>query len=286
MRSIREAGKSTEGGNWKLWKGVDVATVYNSVVFPQRTSKHTLLFTPDALPPYIDDFRDLSVSVRSRLSQHAIDVDEEGLLSQLAQALKTEQAPFPLTVDLTNYGTRPIRLPEGTKFLRLFTDSERHAITGGALQQLVFSKDIQIDGEAGVDWIWKSDEEDASGIYVRIMPDSLVWIPPDYKNSTPITVDTENGSRDKINLLLEPAPIRTQTFWIGETRNVALGVNVEGIIGKPVRIEEDGTVRSSGRHLNSRLIDGGTDWRVRVEVVSSTLADQVPNYVSFYFVSR
>jgi hypothetical protein len=291
--------KPSIGPEVPFWRGPDVELVQDVIVPPGDYKYASVLVRKDGFPGALQDdlglVRNLRASVRSRYAQIGIDVHDHG--EQLYHSLITRSEEFAqndsieLRMQLLNHGMRPVELPVGSRIFRPFYDVGRPKLINEGLEEMIDSGQISIEGEFGPnkDWYYAFDEigENKLGVYVRISDENRMWIPP---GDDPIRIDDNGGNnyRAEIDRLLSPIPESPgQKLWIGETKpHIKLGDSVHGILHRAVLpdVEGKGAREAWGTHVNSYLIDGGTDWRVRVEVLSSTTREHMPNFVYFYFV--
>lgn len=275
----------------KFWKSGDFATM-SAVQLPPRSSSDVLfLFRAENLPRVHAgmEFLDLRPSVRSRYAQGALDMRSDDVANMLLESFYIASAQglfrnggftadFFAQIPLFNRGERTVSLPQGAKVFRLFSDSGKHALSHTDLVVRVESGDIRFEGEEGKEWFFGFDEETATaGICVRILDENRRFIPP---GEEPLLIDESTGDyRFQTDQILEEIPITEERiFWVGETVKITLADSLEGILDKTI---------DRGMHTSSQLFDGSkTNWRARVEVISPTLPELMPNYVFFYFVKR
>lgn len=79
--------------------------------------------------------------------------------------------------------------------------------------------------------------------------------------------------REEIDRLLEPVPeTNEQILWIGETPRITIPNAIEAFLDSAAYslLPSDALEPRRGYHINSRLADAGSDWPIRVEIVSPT----------------
>lgn len=198
--------------------------------------------------------------------------------------------PQEFRIEVKNHSTRPIIIPPGSRLFRFYS-LYGSKILNQELVSSVESGGIKIDGRFGEDWMWslkrKGDREKIDGIIVRIKDENRRWIPPDPDN-TPLSISDEGDYRGGLENFLEPIPQTDEKIlWIGETPKITIRSSLDALVDWMVFQDKNGWNESSnikcGTHINSYIIDGGTDWPVRVEVVSPTTPEKMPNFVLLRF---
>jgi hypothetical protein len=269
-----------------FFKTPDLVTVGSSIIYPGSSSTIRVLVdsqTRSSVKNAINKDR-VRVSIRSRFAQLGLDMHPQKIPA-FAQQLAAADA----TVDfqLHNHALRPIHVPGDTQLLRLFYDPIEAVLTRNELAQAIGAGEIQLGGARGTDWEWAYDDlGKRMGVFVRISnSNSRRWIPPGEE-----VVSISSGDQDyrsKIDSILEPLPEDgRRALWVGETAiKITLGRSIEGILDtRVIHSIDNPSLDSIGMQTNSLLIDSGTKWPVRVEVVSSTDPNLIPNYVRFHFV--
>lgn len=282
-----------------FWVGPDLSLVHDVYVEGNRMVDALLMIQRDQIPPFLKDdyarIKDLRASVRSRYAQLGIEVYDHGedlyqhLLWNSDRLMLENEIPLP--VQIFNRAARPISIGRGSRLFRSFYDGGHH-LTGTDLEQKVNKgedSEIFIDGEQGKDWVWAYEKDKRSkkiGVHVRISDDKRGWIP---RASGPVAISDRDGAnfRQEIDGLLKPVPEDPDMkLWIGETQpRIKLGKSVIGILQPIASQNPDGRfTKQWGAQTNSHLIDPGSNWPIRVEIRSSTLVSEMPNYVYFSFV--
>lgn len=286
--------RSGAGSEGRFWKGPDVETLSDFILHPFGVG-----IVPVALTEQMRSVLEASlvqhpkarkrVSVRSRYALAGLDVDSmmvERRINRSFFQYPSEDSSI-IQVPIRSHAPRPVRLLEGTQLFRFFVDPGMDCIKNENLTSLLRSGGLRLgDGK----WYFRLDPGSGvkMGVFIPIDPGSRRRIRPDSQD--PIVIDGQmTDYRQFLDGFLEPLTFSTtqkDCFWIGETVHLTLPAGVDAIIDGVVRIDKDGRIRrESGRHTNSRLIDGGkTDWGIRVEVVSSIASQRIPNYLALRFV--
>lgn len=285
--------------DFPFWVGPDLSLEHDLYIEPHKEADALLKINYQELPPFLkDDFtkiRDLRASVRSRYAQLGLEVYDHGedlyqyLLWDLPRYSIEHEIPLP--VQVLNRAERSISLGKGARLFRSFYDGGHHLV-GAELEHIVNDGqkgEIFIDGEEGKDWVWAYEGDKRTqkiGVHVKIADDKRGWIP---WSSGPIAISDKGGVdfRSEIDRLLKPVQNNSDVkLWIGETQpRIKLGKNVFGVLQPVASQNPDGRfTKLWGAQTNSHLIDPGSDWPIRVEIRSSTLVSEMPNYVYFSFV--
>jgi hypothetical protein len=301
---LERLSQNVEG---KFWKGPDIVTAGDVTIY--RHTNIPIIITPESLPSLYrcqpEALRYTRTSVRSRYAQLGIDLHDD-IGGQIAQWIVENnkqtsdgriQEQFEARALTFNRCARPIFIPEGTHLFRFFYEHAQPALRGKNLISLVNSGEIKVDGEYGSDWMWSynrngSGEDNIIGINVCIKSEGRKWIPPG--DNKPIVLDlaydaTGYDYRKRIDVILEPIPYdNKEKLWIGETVPVNLGGRIEAILSKiVVRDTSKFEIETLGLQTNSMLIEGGkTDWPIRVEVLSATTPEVIPNFAHLHFVKN
>lgn len=302
---LERFSRNVEG---KFWKGADIVTAEDVTVY--RHTNVPIVITPDSVPPLFglppEALSYAKTSVRSRYAQLGVDLhddiggqiaqwivenDKQTLDGGIHEQLNTKAFVF-------NRCARPISIPKGVHLFRFFYEFAQPMVRGKDLVSLVKAGEIEVDGRYRFDWLWAYNErgkgiDNIVGMQIRIKDEGRRWIPPDPDNK-PIVLDlaydtTGYDYRGKIDAMLEPIPYDTEEkLWIGETVPVNLGKRIEAILDKIVVSDSSKfEIETLGLQTNSRLIDGDrTRWPIRVEVLSATAKEVIPNYVHLHFVAN
>ncbi|KKU94995.1 hypothetical protein A3A64_00850 [Candidatus Gottesmanbacteria bacterium RIFCSPLOWO2_01_FULL_48_11] len=242
------------------------------------------------IPP--EAIKYLHVSMRSRWAQLGLEIsgfsDENGkylLTSQIWKGIQ-QGLTYELPVGIANFGKNPIYIPRGARLFRLYTLLGAWHQNGEKLANLVRSGAISIEGKEGEDWKWfhfgGTTDRNVIGVNLRLKPQRW-WIPPRLEGPSVTVSDAGRNFRDEIDSLMEPVPTTDETvFWVGETTaKITLPQNIYAKLNvAQIEINDHGSPKFALQVL-STLIDGGTDWPLRVEVLSPTI-DPI-NFVSLSF---
>ncbi|HKC14913.1 MAG TPA: hypothetical protein VKC89_03055 [Patescibacteria group bacterium] len=257
-------------------------------------------------------------STRSRYEQVGVDVSH-GAGQLIAESLQ-DDIDHPIAfVSVRNNSERSVSLPQGTRLFRLYIEPSGSDVEGQNLLEMIKKGEIAISGEQGKDWdvafdrltritedgmlqipgvdifgkvhgisgrLAYSGDEGAFGIWLRLDPDKRMWVPPDPDN-LPIELPDNPGLdyRYIVDSYLKPAPVsEILIHWVGETvSKVKINPGVTGIIDRsPLRSK--GNFTHGYQHANSLLLDGGSDWPIRTEILSPTVPESVPNYILLRFI--
>lgn len=289
---VREKLKETLAG--KFWVGPDLATTKESLIEP-----HSLTFIPVLLPenlpllrfhPYA--FSCVYASTRSRYAQMGLEVSRNAG-TEIAKTFQEVSRPdgslvYQAQIPVVNQSARAIHLSCGEKFFYLYWWSGE-TITGQKLVDLVGSA-IKIQGEQGKDWQWwYNSAGETGGIEFLIDPQSRSWIPPDSQPMRIADGPVTNHSRETVDAYLKKPIPRTEKplFWVGETQaEIILDPTVHGLVDMSVTCGIGGCVEKENRDFqtNSVIIQGGnTAGRIRAEVSSPTIEDEIPKAILLRF---
>lgn len=281
-----------------FWKGADIASTQNVIVPRLGYSSVGMNIPHGGLPNFLVQHPELAskirASTRSRWAQLGLEIEDNG--TQLQEALASSSQGFEnpngldISVQVNNHSQRDILIPLGARVFRSFYETEKHKYVGNDLLKVIESKKVAVEGKPGETWeIAYDSKKTPVGMYVKITNDRR-WIPRDRSRNPKLMQISDKGDkyRDEIDQMLVPVPETPQVkLWIGETVRMTLAHEINGILHSAVspNLQGRGSLNSFGTHVNSHLIDGGkTDWGVRVEVNSSTVRAQMPNFAYFYFV--
>lgn len=257
-----------------FWKGEDVPVGKGVVLNARATADMQFTLSPQHLP-HSDDIplNQLRLSVRSRYAQLGIHVGEyipeiDGMLEETGG-----KKPMTITASITNFSARPVRLNEGDGLFRFFHCHRANLIDHYQdLECMIQNGAVKIGGREGMDW---KIDPGQFGIMLRI--NNRRYIPP---NPEPVEIASIGSYREQIDALLGPVPeSETSILWIGETPHVTLDKTIEGVLSQSVVGDSGFTQGKNGVHINSHLIDAGSNWPIRVEVVSPTTPEKMPDFV-------
>lgn len=281
------------GPEGRFWKGPDVETLKEVTIPPLG-----VCIVPVALSEQMRQVLEDSlvwrpgskwrVSVRSRFAQAGLDIDPllVGRRINISLFQVPAQDSSVIQIPITNHAPRPAQLLQGTQLFRFFVDPGMDCIKGEELIGFFRNGGFRTGG-GKLYFRADGENQEETGVFIPIDPESRRRISPD--SQEPIVVDGQmTDYRKFLERFLLPLTFSSRQedcFWIGETVHLTLPFGVDAIIDGVVRIDKEGRIRrESGRHTNSRLIDGRTDWGIRVEVVSSIAAQRIPNYLALRFV--
>lgn len=303
-----------------LWKGPDIVTAESVII--NHYEKVPVVITKQNVPYYytyfdgnpwfIRDFvyesSDILPSVRSRYAQVGLHIDN-GLVKRISEWLHDNthldkkgeyQNNITPVITVENYSSRPVVLNKGAHLFRFFKEDYRSHLQDDELVKAVKLGLIKIQGESFGDWVYSYGQiagrklPRPTGIFIRINPENRGWIPPHPENRPIRIPDSGEGYRETIDSLLKPIPEEKfkRILWIGETIGLTLAPSIDAVLHTVaiggIRPDKDFTDKSAwGTQLNSRVIDGGrTDWPVRVEVLSLTAPEVIPNFVHLHFLKN
>lgn len=273
----------------KFWKSPDIETAADIILSPESVG-----YVPVTIPPNLELFKDLHVdafafvhvSTRSRYAQLGVEVPRDARVT-IPASLKDEiysedSKDLTAFVPVRNLSSRTVEIPQKTRLLQLYIESAVQR-QKQSLLELLENRDVEIGGERGTDWdYWTIDpfgnntsgkvleiDDLLIGLRLRLDPQKRMWLPPDPEGRPfKIPEGTEVDYRKAVNQELKPAPISEKPiFWIGETTSrLALDPGVNALIVATGQ----GDRRRDMRHINSLLIDGGSNWKIRTEIISPT----------------
>ncbi len=233
----------------------------------------------------------LQTSPRSRYAQLGLEVDAQGLqISDLLNSQIRLDGMVEAVAHVSNYSLRSVRLDEGSGLFKLYYDHGARLVNGD-LQKAFDNEDIVISGDPGPDENWDFIRDNRSnsilGVKMRISKDRK-WIPSDQQKGPIQISDMGRNFREEIKQYLNEAPkSSSQKLWIGETESeMTLRGNTHAILHVLATPGGNGktTFADIGVHLNSRVLyPGNTHWPIILEIVSSTVDGEAPEYVNIYF---
>lgn len=248
-----------------FWVGEDLA-LRRGIIVPARGYQIAeVLLNLHELP---DNPSNLDISIRSRYVQLGLDVEYSE--DPITPALMYDEDVVIARLRVNNYAPISAVLLEETPFCRFYRVGERN-IEGEDLDARL-NDDITIAGEKG-SWEKLRDETGKPiGIRFYIDPATRRRILP---IGRPIVLNFNGNYREEIDKYAKPIePNPNESFWFGQTyaqielKNGTIGI-IQDVPG--------------AYHLHSRLIEGGTNWPIRVEMVSATLSTQIPQHVDMVF---
>ncbi len=255
-----------------IWIGTDVAVEKTVVVPPKELTPNVgIAVSRKNLPPDVDITRgamsSLQLSVRSFFAQVGIDIMFHGapLSDEMIEKLRNgENATIP--VDVINHSPRAVELTG--EVMRFFWANDRKRLRGQELLNTVQSGEFAIQGTEGEDWFLGGNDPDrkilttsddaAEGlcVVVRLKPEKY-YVPYD---TEPVRKNNKEKTRDNLAQFLKPIPADEHVeFEISETPKISLGENLVSVINTGAE--------KGQRHINSPLIDSGSDWPIRTETL-------------------
>lgn len=292
----------------------DILAAEPVLIRNHRVKPVSIVVDPEHLPGPAVEFpneEDIFESTRSGWARFGISVKEEAGRDIHREALSRMRnrffEPFIMKVPVHNFAAQDILL-QGT-FFRLFTEGPR--LKGLNLTRNIESvsldkeeipkKPIGISGTFGDDWLYIYDngEEDEArivGVYLKIDPNSRLWIPDKPKLPDPLSLPANyRSARDQkqIDEAMAGVPKTTRNIlWQAKTTSrLVLPLNIHAVLGKAVVTDlskkELDHLNQDGKHThkNSRFLEGHgkTNWRVILEVYGPTDDDISAHYVAVFF---
>jgi hypothetical protein len=255
-----------------FWVSPDITIEKPTLVEPgQNLLNQNIVINVSDLPPGVNLTRgtigSLRVAVRSFYAQTGIEIVLGQANIPEAELIKLkEKGSALIPVDIKNYSNRAVEV--SGRVMRLFWVNDQNRLRGEDLAQAVKNKDIEVEGEEGKDWyiagfnegdkISTTGENGSEGlsIIVKVNPEKY-YIP---FAKVPVKRDESVPIREQLDSLLVKIPEGEKPeLEIGETPRITLGKNTVAIINTGA---ENGQ-----RHINSPLIDPGSDWKIRTEMV-------------------
>ena len=271
------------------WKGVDIVTGESVTLRPNEFQFVPITLPYRALPGRTVDserIATLSSSGQSRLAQIGVVVSSDTpryISDSIRERGLDGFSPtrLPAVAKVYSYFTH-VQIDKGAPLGRLYRPGAE--IVSEELDALINAKKIRVEGRQGVAWdyLYRSvkngdDREHVikkpeyiDGIIVRIEGKRLIIPPTELIKASDIQQALDY--RPKIDKHLKPAEASSKTqLWIGNT-NVVLGMDdeIDAVIDEEVYSSISSAKLKEGfqgRHINARLLDGGKDWQIRVEVL-------------------
>ncbi len=289
----------------QLWVGNNISTAENGMFAPHATTMvgvtcNTQDFPDSRLFSLQDIRRNGFLSFRSRYAQLGLHTDSSvvmnNALSRYQAALASRQDRFNFEVPVSNLSGAPIVIQKDTGLARFYMQPEEF-VKNSELRSLMQNQ-IIIDGKEGRDWAYYREPNmhgipQETGIMLRIKDQGRLYIP---EGDEPILLanNPDNDYRAEVGRFLQPVErlgdYREPILWIGETAPIALGDTVTAIIDKDTYPTSNGRTPNitPSLHIESRLIDPGSIWPIRIEVFSPIRGRDRANWTVFriYHQSR
>lgn len=268
-----------------VWIGPDVAIEKSVVVQPGQLllqGVNIILNKKDL--PMIEITRgamgSLNWSTRSFLAQSGIEIlfHESSLSDNMLKNINDgKNVSVPL--DVINYGQRAVEL-DG-KIMRFFWVNDSKRLRGADLVNTIKSGEFTVEGVEGEDWFLGGSKEDEKIIttgadsnkglcvVLRLKPQKF-YIP---YAPEPIKKNDSKNTRDDLSTVQKPIPDGVElNFEIGETPKIKLGLNIIAVINTGAE--------KGQKHINSPLIDSGSDWPIRTETLHGL------KYIDFFLYRK
>lgn len=280
-----------------VYKTADVPILDSVTIAPGQQEAIRIPLSPsnlpilDKVPIQALDF--MSISVRSRWAQAGLDI---GGPLERATLVHTKPGGFEYSQEhkahiakvwAKNHAARPLNIPAGSNLYRYFYIDDRNQVQGEELAELIRHKDLQIFGRYGEDWsvqseLGKDGKPTPSRICLTVHSETFRAVNP--FDPTPLTVsDDSSDFREELDQALIPAaPSLMRQLLIGETVGVKMPQGVNGKLS-PLSLTPFSLNGFEGSVLNyqtcSRLLDGGRNWPIRVEIETMVYPDVSPRFV-------
>lgn len=287
-----------------LWTSDNIRLVNNAIFAPSGGMGYA---TPVTVECNINDFPDPNkltsssrnqirnrgrLSFRSRYAQLGLHSDSRGIMDQALSAFleaRHEGNPsFTFDVPVMNFAGAPIVVPEGTGLARFYVEPDQFAVNG-ELEKLVKKGEIIIGGDEGQEWKYYMEPNrlgipEKAGIMLRVKDEGRVCIPERNDPILLVVGDNNDYRREvgKFHMPVNKDDIEDNTFWIGETSELILGRQTAALIDRDVHGTSLGITPNSrpALHIESRLVDAGSAWPIKVEIVGKA------NWVVFRFYHK
>lgn len=266
----------------EFWKSPDI-TVAEETVLQAGKEQYVPVVIPTypAMAPFeglpVDSLAFAEISTRSRYAQLGVEIAHDAV-HEIARSIDFQSQArdgFLAEVSVKNRSPRAIRIPEAAGLFKLYAQSSLCRFNE-RLVELIEKGKVSIDGKKDIDWGFDvlfneySRRYETTGIWLRLDPKKRLWLPPDPKGRPlEIPEGSEANYRRAIDKHLKPVPVSEEPIhWVGETvSRIKLDPKVNAVI---VAMSPEGM-----RHANSILINGGTNWRIRTEIVSRTVLNPI-----------
>lgn len=268
-----------------VWIGSDIALERTTIVNPGQLDQGVrIILNKKDLPPGLIITRGalsaLNLSVRSFFAQVGIDITFHGssLTSEMLSDIRMGKN-VPVPVDIVNHGQRAVEL--AGHIMRFFWINDHRRLRRLELLHAVKSGEFVVEGVEGEDWFlggYNPDEKimttgDSSDkglcVVTRLKPERY-YIP---YAPEPVRKSNDRSIRDNLSDFLKPIPPDMNlAFEISETPKVKVGPHIVAVIN---------TGAGKGqKHINSSLVDSGSDWPIRTETLHGL------KYIEFFLYKK
>ena len=282
----------------QLWVGENLSTAENMTFPPFATTKVDVNCNVDNFPDAsifsIQEIRRSGfLSFRSRYAQLGLHTDSSVVMNDAmhrylaAKAVKSDT--FDFSVPVSNLSGAPIVITKDTGLARFYMQPEQF-VKNQELQSLM-KNEIAIDGREGREWKYFREPNavgipETTGIMLRIKDQGRLYIP---EGVEPIILANgpDNDYRAEVGRFLKPVEelgdYSEPFLWIGETPEIMLGDTVTAIIDRETYPTSLGPTpnRIPSLHIESRLVDPGSAWPIRLEVFSPIKGRDRANWAVF-----
>jgi len=206
----------------------------------------------------------LGLSTRSCLAQSGIflSLSDKSILSEEQISLLKTGSAINISGFLKNYGQNKILLKKGDHLARFFLINDSDSLPSKQIIQLL--KNGLIDGKEGEDYAIINHQDNSPGIALRIQPG-------EYQISSQEAIRI--SSRQDLYRFIAPQLLnaKSQFHLTQTTAKINLPKNIVGIISAQIN-------PPPAIHLSSRLIDPGTHWKIRLEILGR-ISRSTPSWV-------
>lgn len=268
-----------------LWRGPALEVVSPITIKPERSAKVSFSIASSHLPfdGHIQEIvlQQLLLHIRSRYAHLGLDLNMsfyEALMRK--EGIPKEGKEAIMSIELINFGLRPIEITKGAKVFHPFIVPEKAYIKSGELERIVGNherKSVYIQGKNEEDWrmVYECNAEgldEAVGIMLKIDKKERFRIP---SSPDPIKM-IENGTfadfREWFNENKETIDpnisLPDNAFWVGAGPHIALAPDIYMQLGLDTYQEIDREFIKCGSQISSPLLEGlRTNHRPHFEIV-------------------